>query len=48
MTTEERKTPYKSTFPKVAVLWLNQALCSYQTFVLVDSLLLRNTPERKA
>ena len=37
-----------STYPKVAVQWLNQALCSYQTFVLVDSGVLRNRHLRVA
>jgi hypothetical protein len=32
-----RKTPYNSTYPKVAVQWLNQALCFYQSSCLVDS-----------
>jgi len=31
-----------STYPKVAVQWLNQALCSYQSLCLVDSEVLRN------
>jgi len=31
-----------STYPKVAVQWLNQALCFYQSFCLVDSEVLRN------
>jgi hypothetical protein len=35
--TEERKTPYNSTYPKVAVQWLNQALCFYSSSVQVDS-----------
>jgi hypothetical protein len=33
---------YNSTYPKVAVQWLNQALCFYQSFCLVDSEVLRN------
>jgi hypothetical protein len=37
-----------STYPKVAVLWLNQALCIYQSFCLVDSELLRNRHLRVA
>ncbi|MBK7525008.1 MAG: hypothetical protein IPI53_12920 [Saprospiraceae bacterium] len=31
-----------STYPKVAVQWLNQALCFYQSFCLVESEVLRN------
>jgi hypothetical protein len=37
-----------STYPKVAVQWLNQALCFYQIFCLVDSEVLRNPPLRQA
>jgi len=36
-----------STYPKVAVQWLNQALCFYQSFCLVDSEVLRNPPSGK-
>jgi hypothetical protein len=46
--TEDRKTPYNSTYPKVAVQWLNQALCSYQSVCLVDSEVLRNRHLRVA
>jgi hypothetical protein len=42
------KTPYNSTYPKVAVQWLNQALCFYQSFCLVDSEVLRNRHLRVA
>jgi hypothetical protein len=28
------RAAHNSTYPKVAVQWLNQALCSEQTFVL--------------
>jgi hypothetical protein len=34
----EKITRYNSTYPKVAVQWLNQALCYYQSLA---SLLLR-------
>ena len=37
-----------STYPKVAVQWLNQALCFYQSLYLVDSEVLRNPPLRQA
>ncbi len=37
-----------STYPKVAVQWLNQALCFYQSFCLVDSEVLRNRHLRVA
>jgi hypothetical protein len=37
-----------STYPKVAVQWLNQALCFYQSFCLVDSESLRNRHLRVA
>jgi len=43
-----RKTAYNSTYPKVAVQWLNQALCFYQSFCLVDSEVLRNRHLRVA
>ena len=39
---ENRKTGGNSTYPKVAVQWLKQALCFYQSFCLVDSFCLRN------
>ncbi len=37
-----------STYPKVAVQWLNQALCFYQSVCLVDSEVLRNRHLRVA
>lgn len=37
-----------STYPKVAVQWLNQALCLFQSFCLVDSEVLRNRHLRVA
>jgi hypothetical protein len=37
-----------STYPKVAVQWLKQALCFYQSLCLVDSLVLRNRHLRVA
>jgi len=37
-----------STYPKVAVQWLNQALSYYQSFCLVDSEVLRNRHLRVA
>ncbi len=43
-----RKTMHNSTYPKVAVQWLNQALCIYQSFCLVDSEMLRNRHLRVA
>jgi hypothetical protein len=44
----ERKTPYNSTYPKVAIQWLNQAFCFYQRLCLVDSEVLRNRHLRVA
>jgi len=38
----KRITTANSTYPKVAVQWLNQALCFYQSLYLVDSEMLRN------
>ena len=46
MTREQRTA--NSTFPKVAVQWLNQALCLYQNLWLVDSEVLRNRHLRVA
>ena len=37
-----------STYPKVAVQWLNQALYFYQSLCLVDSKVLRNRHLRVA
>jgi len=44
----EINTPYNSTYPKVAVQRVNQALCFYQSFCLVDSESLRNRHLRVA
>jgi hypothetical protein len=38
----KRKTPYNSTYKKLAVQWLNEALCFVSSFVVADSLVLRN------
>ena len=46
--TNKRITAGNSTYPKVAVQWLNQALCFYQSFCLVDSEVLRNRHLRVA
>ena len=48
MTDEQRTTTANSTYPKVAVQWLNQALSFYQSFYLVDSEVLRNRHLRVA
>jgi len=40
--TKQRSTAANSTYPKVAVQWLNEALCFYQSLCLVDSEVLRN------
>ena len=37
-----------TTYPKVAIQWLNQALCFYQSFCLVDSEVFRNRHLRVA
>jgi hypothetical protein len=47
MTTTEARTD-NSTYPKVAVQWLNQALCFYQNLCLVDNEVLRNRHLRVA
>lgn len=43
-----RKTVHNSTYPKVAVQWLNQALCFYQSLCYADSEVLRNRHLRVA
>jgi hypothetical protein len=48
MEKQEIKTATNSTYPKVAVQWLNQALCFYQSLCLVDSEVLRNRHLRVA
>jgi len=46
--TVDRSPAYNSTYPKVAVQWLNQALCFYQSLCLVDSEVLLNRHLRVA
>jgi hypothetical protein len=46
--TQKRTTTANSTYPKVAVQRLNQALCIDQNFCLVDSEVLRNRHLRVA
>jgi hypothetical protein len=39
----ERRTPTaNSTYKKLAVQWLNEALCFVSSFVVADNLVLRN------
>ena len=38
----KRKAATNSTYKKLAVQWLNEALCFVSNFVVVDSLVLRN------
>jgi len=45
---KNRTAAHNSTYPKVAVQWLNQALCFYQSVCLVDSEVLRNRHLRVA
>ncbi|MBK8735821.1 MAG: hypothetical protein IPL98_07950 [Saprospiraceae bacterium] len=45
---DREKRTHNSTYPKVAVQWLNQALCFYQSLCLVDSEVLRNRHLRVA
>jgi hypothetical protein len=45
---ERRKPTANSTYPKVPVQWLNQALYLYQSLCLVDSEVLRNRHHRAA
>jgi len=44
----KRKTGYNSTYKKLAVQWLNEALCFVSSFVVADSLVLRNPLLRQA
>jgi hypothetical protein len=44
----DKTTGYNRTYPKVAVQWLNQASCIYQSFCLVESEVLRNRHLREA
>jgi hypothetical protein len=37
-----KKTPYNSTYKKLAVQWLNEVQFFNQTFVQVESFVLRN------
>jgi len=39
---KDRTTGYNSTYKKLAVQWLNEALCFVSSFVVADSLVLRN------
>ena len=38
----QRSTGYNSTYKKLAVQWLNEALCFVSSFVVADSFRLRN------
>lgn len=49
LTNTKTRTPAgNSTYPKVAVQWLNQALCFYESLCLVDSEVLLNRHLRVA
>ena len=48
MMTSDNTPADNSTYPKVAVQWLNQALCFYKSFCFVDSEVLRNRHLRVA
>jgi len=41
-TRQTRSTGHNSTYKKLAVQWLNEALCFVSSFVVADSLVLRN------
>jgi len=41
-TSTDRRPAYNSTYKKLAVQWLNKALCSVSSSVVADSLVLRN------
>jgi hypothetical protein len=40
--TKEKQRRHNSTYKKLAVQWLNEALCFVSSFVVVDSSVLRN------
>jgi len=40
--TVDRTPTYNSTYKKLAVQWLNEALCFVSSFVVAESLVLRN------
>jgi hypothetical protein len=42
MNGNKRKPATNSTYKKLAVQWLNEALCFASSFVVADSLVLRN------
>jgi len=42
MGSEDKTTTANSTYKKLAVQWLNEALCFVSSAVLADSLVLRN------
>ena len=46
--TIDKKAALNSTYPKLSVQWLNQALCFVSTSVLADSFVLRNPHESHA
>ena len=46
--TKDKSTGGNSTYPQVAVTWLNQALSFYKSFCLADSEVLRNRHLRVA
>jgi hypothetical protein len=48
LTTDIEARGHNSTYPKVAVQWLNQALYFYQSLCLADSEVLRNRHLRVA
>jgi len=44
----KRKTAYNSTYKKLSVQWLNEALSFVSSFVVADSFVLRNRQLRGA
>jgi hypothetical protein len=48
VTSRKESRTANSTYPKVAVQWLYQVLCFYQSLCLVDSEVLRNRHLRVA
>jgi hypothetical protein len=46
--TKDRTPAYNSTYKKLAVQWLNEALCFVSSSVVADSFVLRNPLLRQA
>ena len=45
---DRRRASANNTYPKVAVQWINEALCFVSSSVLADNLVFQNPPLRQA